>query len=66
MHNIQKLADEIFKAPTSDEVLERWAENKNLIKNPDGSYYHRDDPQKTPMAIKRHDSIYSAYFVEKT
>jgi hypothetical protein len=38
MKNIQKIADEIFKAPTRKELMERWIKYADLIKNSDGTY----------------------------
>jgi hypothetical protein len=37
LKNIQKIADDIFKAPSSDELLQRWLED-NATKNEDGTY----------------------------
>jgi len=41
MTNIQKIADEIFQAPTKEELLRRATED--FIKNPDGTYNANGD-----------------------
>ena len=41
MTNIQKIADEIFQAPTKQELVERIT--KDFVKNPDGTYSTKEN-----------------------
>jgi len=57
MKNIQKIADEIFQAPTQEELFERII--ANFTKNLDGTYSAEGHVKITPILLKNNKLIIS-------